>query len=446
MIPDRFGQFRFLSGDDRSIHQILNSAIEAVDPYTAVANALNNHDGLLSGKGPASDLGSIRLSDHSKIYLVGLGKAAGPMVHAAYDFLAGYPTDGLIVTKVPYERLPSGIKQVCGDHPVPGNNSLAAGIALRELLIQAGPRDLVLFFISGGGSALATLPIPGVALQDVADLTNALIRSGAKIEQMNIIRKQIDLVKGGGLARMVHQSRLAAFILSDVIGNSIEAIASGPVYNEEMDPTAAIKVLQEFNLWDGLPVILRNHFSETKSKQQDQHQKIPHFIVGDNNTSLNAAKEQAVYCGYKVICLPGKYTGTVQQTAEELIAALSDVRQRTGGFKYCVIWGGEPVVRVSGSGLGGRNQHLALTLAKAFKLSDRGCFVCMATDGDDGPTDAAGAFVNESTIQKAGSLGLNIDRFLQEFDSYHFFEATGQLLRIGPTGTNVNDLLFYFSE
>ncbi len=444
---DRFAAIPFPQSLASALRRILNAGLDAVDPSVAVQNALRRDGHELQIGMPNQPAIRVAVPNGAKLRLVGLGKAAGQMVAAASKVLDGTPHEGMVVAKFPFDGLPNGIHQILGGHPIPSQQSLNAGLALRQFLAGARQGDVVLFLLSGGGSALATLPVPGISLQDVQSLTQALLRAGASIQQINSIRKQIDQVKGGGLARMAQPATCAVLILSDVIGNPLDVIASGPAIADPSTPAEALQTIESLGIGAQVP----NGVIGALKAQDGVHRPIvpliPHIIIGDNQSALSAACQQAVHEGVEVIRVPGFYTGDVVEVAASFCHAIGQTKPGSEGDKPILLaWGGEPTVQVSGNGLGGRNQHLALELLARYKPKNGECIICLASDGDDGPTDAAGAFVDDRTYFAGKKQGYELKTFLQNNDSYHYFEGTGNLLRIGPTGTNVNDLLFYIRK
>ena len=444
MENDRFAGISFSEPHALSLPHILNAALDAVNPYVAVQKALRFDQGVLKLSSENQPSFRIAVSADATLRLVGLGKAAGQMVAAASAVLGDIPHVGIVVGKFMHNGLPTNIQQVLGGHPVPSQGSLEAGKGLRQFLSAAKPGDVVLFLLSGGGSALATLPISGVSLEDTQTLTQELLRAGATIQQINSIRKQIDQVKGGGLARMAQPATCAVLILSDVIGNALDVIASGPAIADPTTPADALSIISSLGIDAQVPPGILAALQNLTLVPRHAVPSIPHIIISDNQTALSAACKQAEREGYMVTRVQGHYTGDVADVAKRFIQEIKLVSSdHRSNQPIMLAWGGEPTVRVSGNGLGGRNQHLALELLAHYDLKPGECIICLATDGDDGPTDAAGAFIDEYSLSAGQAHGYDIKKFLQNNDSYHYFEGTGNLLRIGPTGTNVNDLLFY---
>jgi len=416
---------RFLTHSlhDPRILRILSAALEAVDPYLAVRKNLPGIQG--------------------RVFGLGIGKAALPMMDALVDQapLAG----GLAVTKFasgpdrPYTVMEGG-------HPVPDERSIKAGDAVLNFVSSLEDDDTLVCLISGGGSALVTAPL--VPLEDLQALTSLLLASGARIDEINILRRQLDRVKGGGLARAT-KAKVISLILSDVVGDPLEVIASGPTVPNPTTVGDAIAVLKKYDLAPKMPDsikqvmesgILLPEFQEQAPGRHD----VKNLIIGDNALSAQAALEQAKRDGFDAEIL----TTTLQGEAREVGAMLArQLREETTKRPrpFCLIAGGETTVRVRGEGLGGRNQELALSAVNELSGLENVMLIALATDGDDGPTDAAGAVATGDSAHRAAALGLVASDHLSRNDSYPFFLKLGDLIKSGPTGTNVNDLIFLFA-
>jgi glycerate 2-kinase len=435
---------------DLVVRKILNAAINSVLPEKVISKhfrRVGNELMVFSREGVVRPIRSINLNSVRRIKLVGIGKAAGKMAVAASRQLAGLDYVGLLVLKHKFSGLPSEIEQVIGGHPVPNEGSLEAGKKMKAFLSDCHKDDLVIFLISGGGSALITLPEENITLGDIRELTSALLGCGATIQEMNTVRKQIDQVKGGGLAKWCGPSQVISLILSDVIGNPLDIIASGPTVFDGGTRANAMSCLERYNLLSTIPVNIINFLikPEPMGQPPTTFPDVLNTIIGDNDVALYAAAEQANLEGFATILIPEKFTADVNIVAEDFWRKVEhEIRRLPSGESYCILQGGEPTVKINGAGKGGRNQHLALLLAS--KISSNQILITLATDGEDGPTDAAGAVISMFTKQRADKLLLNEDGFLQKNDSYHYLEETHSLLKTGPTGTNVNDLLVLFGS
>ena len=390
------------------------AAISAADPEVAVAHAL-----------PGMDLVP---DDGGRLVIVALGKAAPAMADAA---VAALPSaDTLIVTAPGTDPGASGAKLMYGSHPVPDATSQAAGEALLGHVAGLTTADRVLALISGGGSALAVAPIPGVSLQDKADLNAALLASGLDIVAMNLIRQQASRLKGGGLAAAAAPAPVTALILSDVIGDDLSAVASGPTTPPVGTTAEARKTAQAAGIWQALPASIQAALS-TNTDPSDA--AATNILVGSNSQSVTAASKALG----DLRRLPAPLVGDVTDAAAELLE-----QARNGSF----VTGGETTVRLTGSGKGGRNQDLALRfalLAEEQGLPGDWVFLSGGTDGRDGPTDAAGAVVTPQTLGAIRAKGLDPAAHLSNNDAYPALDAAGALIKRPPSGTNVADIQIF---
>jgi len=419
-----FDPRRFLTHSlaDMRVARILAAALEAIEPGAAVQRALHSTD----------------LPAHRRVFLLGIGKAAEPMARAAAGFFGDF-TGGLVITKRLLSSLDDRIKVMQAGHPIPDERSLAAGHAALEFVSALHGDDLLVCLISGGGSALVTAPPPGVTLDHLQRLTSALLGSGAAIDEINILRRQLDRLKGGGLARET-RAQLLSLILSDVMGDHLEAIASGP---SAPDPTAAsdaLAILDKYGIGKQIPgSVLR---ALKKAPLHDKHifPPVHNIIIGNNQIATAGAKKQAAAEGFQAETITAPIQGeagvTGRQLVEVLKAALGEKLR-----PFCLIAGGETTVTIKGSGKGGRNQELALAAVEPMNGLQDVLLVSLATDGEDGPTDAAGAAVNGGSNRRAELLGMSAAAYLFRNDAYPFFDTLGDLLKPGYTGTNVNDLI-----
>jgi glycerate 2-kinase len=461
---------------DERVARILAATLEAVDPDAAVSRYLISNP----------------LPSAGRVFALGLGKAALPMTRALSRFTD--LTDALVITK---HASPLGFESATiieSGHPIPDSRSLAAGQTALEFVSNLREDDLLVCLISGGGSALMTAPI--VPLEDIQALTSALLACGARIDEINTLRRHLDRVKGGGIAKAT-KARVLSLILSDVVGSPLEAIASGPTAPNPTTRDDAMVVLEKyFNvslprqstaglrgaaerrrgnlLFDDAMRLLpplgtmrfaRNNIKipasilhalssapETPKPDDPIFSRVDNVIVGDNGLAVQAALKQAEKEGFQAESLGGDWQGEAREVGVALAQKLR-VTTISQTNPFCLIAGGETTVTLNGDGnpastkrgIGGRNQELALAAVPELARLENAALVSLATDGEDGPTDAAGAVVTGDTLQRAHFLGLDPDDYLARNDSYHFFEKLGDLLKIGPTGTNVNDLVFLLS-
>jgi hydroxypyruvate reductase len=413
-------RFRTYSLQDARLLRILSAALEAVDPFKAVQNYLPPIQG--------------------RVFGLGIGKAAVPMMKA---LAAQVPlSGGLAVTKFAAGSGPESFTVMEGGHPVPDARSLEAGERVLDFVSSLEEDDTLVCLISGGGSALVTAPY--VPLEDLQALTSLLLSSGARIDEINTLRRQLDRVKGGGLARAT-KAKVISLILSDVIGNPLEAIASGPTAPNPTTQEDALRILKKYAIEKHVPGsildILRSSLQEhSAGEERNMLDKVQNTVVGDNRLAAQAALEQAEREGFYAEILTNKLQGEARDVGRDLAHRLR-VESSTRPRPFCLIAGGETTVTIRGEGKGGRNQELALAAVDELAGVPNVMLIALATDGDDGPTDAAGAVATGESARRAGSLGLEAAEHLSRNNAYPFFEALGDLLMTGPTGTNVNDLV-----
>lgn len=425
----------------KQVAQILAAAIQAVDPYDAVRRQLN-----LVGENLHLGRQTYYLRRYRRIFLVGAGKAGLPMAQAVVDRIGSYLAGGVVVVKEGY----GGPEQVGpvrifeAGHPVPDQRSVQATGEMLALLEQTQPDDLVLVVISGGGSALLTQPVEGVSLEDLQVATDTLLASGADITEINRIRKQLDRVKGGGLAKSAAPAPVAALILSDVVGDPLGMIASGPTVIETGKWHLGYEVVQKYQLEDKLPAAVIRALRYPIQPPPFMAQLPNNILVGNNEIAARAALAKAEEFSYHAELLTTSLQGEAREVGLQMAEKL---RQFSGsGVARPAVWvaGGETTVTLQGEGVGGRNQELALAGVTTLAGLEDAAIVTLATDGGDGPTDAAGAVVTGETLERARSLGIAPQAFLENNDSHTFFTKLGDCLKPGPTRTNVNDLLFLF--
>ncbi|MBL8062406.1 MAG: glycerate kinase [Anaerolineales bacterium] len=405
--------FKTHSLQDPRIVRILQAAFDAVEPGRAVRRFLNEHP----------------LPPFKRIFVFGLGKAACAMANG----LTGLPnlTHVLIITKHASRLDLEPVTVIEGDHPVPGQNSLAAGRTALDFVSQLTPDDLLLCLISGGGSALMTAPI--IPLSELQALTSQLLANGSRIDEINTLRRHLDLLKGGGLAKAANGARIVSLILSDVVSDSLETIASGPT---APDPTTVGDVRRIANLpYD---------FRETLKPDDPIFRNIENHIIASNGIALQAAKRQAEVEGFYTEILYSGLQGEAREVGEHLAHKLKEASKKYPR-PFCLLAGGEMTVTIQGNGRGGRNQELVLGAVESLRAMKDVLLLSIATDGEDGPTDAAGAVAIGESAQRAESLGMSTTNYLSRNDAYAFFDPLGDLLKPGPSGTNVNDLMLLFS-
>jgi len=428
------------------------AAVDAVDPARLVASALR-----VEGDAVVLDAAGVRaalpLSSLGKIHLVGAGKAGRAMGEAALAALGKRVTDGVIAVPRGAEGPSGPVRFATAGHPVPDIYSLAAAREILSVMEHAGKGDLVVALVSGGGSAMLSAPAAGITMEEKAETFRLLLRAGADIASFNAVRKHLSEVKGGLLARAALPATVWALLLSDVPGDDPSVIASGPFSPDPTTYADAIGVLERYGIYYAVPSTVRRHLAEGADGTLPETPKPddPAFpgttsaLLGTNRTAMDAAalrtaRERGAD-PTAIVLLPGFLHGEARECARSFCSRLRKAAEALSpGHAVVMIAGGETTVNVRGSGKGGRNQEFAL--AAAVELAGEGAMAVLAagTDGIDGPTDAAGAYADGTTVARASSLGLDTGAHLENNDAYPFFEALGDLVVTGATGTNVADL------
>ncbi len=436
-----------------TVDAVLRAALAAVEPGAAVRAHLQRvGETLRAGPAGAAEPAFTHDLARGRVFLLAVGKAAYPMALAALPAVADRLAGGLVVTKDGHGGpLPPGLALYEAGHPVPDARSVAAAQAVQRLLHGAGPDDLVLVLLSGGGSALLTWPVPGVTLADMQAVTQALLASGATIHEINAVRKHLDRVKGGGLARWAAPATVLTLVLSDVLGDDLSVIASGPTAPDPSTYADAWAVLERYGLTADLPPGVRAHLQaglagrapETAKPGDPIFRRAGWVVVGSVRHAAEAAQAAAASQGWHAAVLSTVLQGEAREVGRALAAVLHEMArfERPWPRPACVVLGGETTVTLGPNpGRGGRNQELALAAVPLLAGLPRAALVAFATDGTDGPTDAAGAAVTGETAARARARDLSPTAYLARHDAYAFFQRVGGLLRTGPTRTNVNDL------
>ena len=425
---------------------ILVSALKAVDPKEAILSALTLEGDVLSFNG-----GSIDLSGISRIFVVGGGKAGSLMTRAIESILGNRITGGIVnVIKGTEKAVKVNKVELWGaSHPIPCSEGEKGVDRMLDMTNGLTKRDLVITLISGGGSALMPYPASGISLSDLQETTNLLLMAGSNINELNTVRKHLSGFKGGQFARHVAPARMLNLILSDVIGDPLDTIASGPTAPDDSTFVQARAVLDNYGLLDKLPenVLerinsgLNGIYPETPKRDDPIFDGVFNLVIANNLKAAQSAKQTAEGLGYNPMILSTYIEGEAKQVGK-VFAGIAQEEHFSGlplPKPAAIIIGGETTVTVNGGGKGGRNQEVALgAIQKMNGLN--AVLATLGTDGIDGPTDASGAIVDGKSLDRAISLGLNPDSFLKENDAYTFFNGLNDLIFTGPTGTNVNDL------
>ena len=436
-----------------AIHAVQAAALAAVEPGAAVRRYLRLDGRTLTVAGRPYDT-----SAFDSIWAIGAGKAAPAMAAAVASLLGDRLAGGLVVAKAGHagQTCNAGpIAIVEAGHPIPDEAGVRAAQRLAGLLSGLSTRDLVLVLLSGGASALTTLPAPGLSLADLQETTALLLGCGASILELNTLRKHLCLLKGGDLARRAAPASLIGLILSDVVGDPLDAIASGPTAPDPTTFADAWDVLERYGLKARVPEAVREHLRaglagrvpDTPKPGDPLFLRVQNVVVGSNRLAAEAAVDTARASGLHSLLLSTFVEGEARQVARVAAALARELAcyDRPVRRPACLVLGGETTVTLTGQGKGGRNQELALAAALAMQELPGVLLVALATDGNDGPTGAAGAVATGDTVARARALGLDPAAHLRENNSYPFFDSLGDLIITGPTGTNVNDLLFLFA-
>jgi glycerate 2-kinase len=409
---------------------IFTQAVAAVQPAVLMKkNVQKNGDNIwIAGQ-------TYHLTPGRPVWIFGAGKASAAMALALEEILTDIPLQGLVITKYHHALPLQHITLIEAAHPVPDENGVQATQQMITLLKQVQQHDLVIFLLSGGASALLADYPPGTTLEQIQTVFELLLKSGATIQEMNTVRKHLSAVKGGQLALMANTTAFCSLILSDVPGDDLHVIGSGPTVPDPSTIADATAIIQKYNL----PLHLKENISDTPKPGHPRFNTIRNILVGNNKIALAAAAEKATALGYEVHILTTTATGEAAELAKQLVQQAINWQ---GKRPACLLLGGETTVTISGSGLGGRNQQLALSAAIALQQDHTNIILLSAgTDGTDGPTDAAGAFADAAVMACAKEKGLDAEAFLQQNDAYYFFEQTAGLLKTGATQTNVMDII-----
>lgn len=412
--------------------QIFRAALDAADPQHAVLRHLRS-----DGRTLTAGRHRYALTEIERVLVVGAGKASAAMASAVERLLGRRITAGCV-------NVPDGVTARVrraqlhpARHPLPDERGLAGAHRIAEIARQAGQRDLVVCLISGGASALLPTPAPGLTLERKQALTRHLLHAGANIHELNTVRKHLSTIKGGQLAAAAYPARVLTLILSDVIGDDLDVIGSGPTVADRSTIAGARAVLAKYGIAEPADV-----WRETPKPGDARLSRVQNLIVGSNRLAIDAAAAKARELGYRPLVLSTFIDGETRDVATMHAAIVKEIRAhgRPARPPVCILSGGETTCTVRGSGLGGRNQEFVLAAALALGEVPGVTIFSAGTDGLDGPTDAAGAIATAETVERAATLGMDARAFLANNDSYHFFEPLHGLVKTGPTGTNVMDL------
>jgi len=425
--------------------QIAQTALKAVAPEACLHRAIRREGKHLRVGKQTFDLSQVR-----RIIVVGMGKASARMAAALEEVLADRTVDGLVVTADGYRVPTRNVEVLEATHPVPDERGLAAAQRIAALIDGAEAENLVIVLISGGGSALLPFPAQGLTLSDLTRTNELLLRSGARIQEMNAVRKHLSQVKGGQLAKRAFPARVLSLFLSDVPGDPLDAIASGPTVPDPTTFKDAERILRRYQLWEEVPATVRKRIEagvqggipETPKPGDPAFRGVQNVIMGSGAVAAEVARAEGERLGYHTLLLTTTLEGEAREIGK-VFAALAREEiscRRPLEPPALILAAGETTVTVRGNGKGGRNQELALSAAMGIEGLSRVVIASIGTDGRDGPTDAAGGIVDGETTGRMRDRGIVPEEYLEQNDSYRALEKAGDLLITGPTGTNVADL------
>jgi hydroxypyruvate reductase len=423
--------------------RILSASVDVVDPKRVVLDHMN-----VTAEGFTVGESKVSVVDSARIYVVGGGKAGAAMAGAVEQLLGSRITGGVV--NVPRGTpLPMGsrVKLVEADHPIPSEDGVAGVREMLRLLQGLSHEDVVLCLISGGGSALMPLPAEEISLQDIQFLTRFLLRRGATINELNAVRKHLDAFKGGQLARAASPARVVTLIISDVVGDPLDVIASGPTVPDSTTFHDAKGVLEKYGLWEEAPQPIRRRITrgirgevpETPKQGDPVFQGSIQLVIASNRIASGAALREAEKLGYRSRVVTNALEGEARSVGRSLAETARETSEQSQGLPCALIYGGETTVKVTGKGKGGRNQEVALAAVEGILGLD--CVVAaFATDGVDGPTDSAGALADGSSMGRSREAGLDPAAYLADNNAYEYWRCLGDHLSTGATGTNVCDI------
>jgi hydroxypyruvate reductase len=425
--------------------EIFMAGLKAVDPIEAIYRHIKVTDEAIFMDDQRFDL-----EKYERILIVGAGKAVAPMAKALEDLLDERITKGVIVVKEGH-GLPLKQVKICeGGHPVPDEGGVRGTEEILSVAEEAGEKDLVICLISGGGSALLIAPPKGISLKDKQEATKLLLACGATIHELNTIRKHLSRSKGGRLAQAAYPATVISLILSDVVGDDLDVIGSGPTVPDSSTFQETEQILKRYGIWDQLAVSIRDHIQkgvrgeieDTPKFEAAAFQRCSSVMVGTNLQAMLAASKEAERLGYRPLILSTKVEGEAREVAKVHAAIAKEILSSRNPISApaCILFGGETTVTLQGDGKGGRNQEYALASALALGGQDNVVVLSGGTDGTDGPTDAAGAIADGATVARARHKGIDPGEYLRRNDSYNFFKQLDDLVITGPTRTNVMDI------
>lgn len=429
----------------KDVLAIFKTGVKAVDPGRAIQNHLRIAENILIVGKKKTDL-----SGFDRISVIGTGKASAAMAQAMEDILGERLNAGIVITKYNHALPLNKVQVVEAGHPMPDEAGFQGARQIVRFLEKTDEKDLVFFLISGGGSALLPYPHRGLTLEDKQDVTKILLEVGADIHEINALRKHLSQIKGGRLAQIAYPATLISLVLSDVIGDDLDSIASGPTVPDSSTFVDCLKILDKYQIAERIPAVAvelikkgaSGEIEETPKPGDSVFERTQNQIIGSNIMAVEAAEKKAEELGYNTLILSTFLAGETRDVAGVHAAVAREILSSGNPIvrPACVLSGGETTVTIRGKGLGGRNQEFCLAAAQDIEGLDEVILLSAGTDGTDGPTDAAGAIADGTTVSRARKQGMDPDQYLRDNDSYHFFESLDDLIITGPTFTNVMDL------
>jgi hydroxypyruvate reductase len=434
----------------RMAKDIFLKALTAVDPSIILKDRIRIEKDHLLVRIEENLENIFDLKVFDNIFLVGTGKASNLMAQAVEKILGGRITKGIITTKYSHLLPLKKTETIEAGHPIPDQNGYVGAKKIQNLLKETGPKDLIIFLLSGGGSALLPFPAQGIDLKEKQEATQLLLDCGADIKEINTIRKHMSQMKGGWLAKWAYPSTVIGFILSDVVGDQLDVIGSGPTVPDPSTFEEAWQILKKYDLLNEISPSIQKYLKLGKEGKKEEtpkpgevvFEKVYNSLIGSNILALRAAEKEAKSFGFNTLILSSSIVGETREAALFHLAIAKEVVSSGNPIPKpaCLLSGGETTVTIKGDGLGGRNQEFALAGAIEINGIEKVVLLSGGTDGTDGPTDATGAVADHTTVQRAISMGLNPNAYLNNNDAYPFFQKLGDLLITGPTQTNVMDV------
>jgi hydroxypyruvate reductase len=424
------------------LDRLIPPLLSALDPGALLRKRIRFRNGKIEWGGRV-----YRIAPNRSVYVVGAGKGSARMAEELEKILGDAVAGGVVVTRYGYAVPCRKIRIIEAGHPIPDRKGEEGARSILDLARKAKKGDLVIGLWSGGGSALLPLPIEGVSLEAKQGVTELLLRSGATIGEINAVRKHLSRIKGGRLAREVGPARMVNFILSDVVGDRLDVIASGPTVPDPTTFSDAIGILKRYRLWEEIDPSIRSALEEGQRGERPETLKrlgprIKNILIGNGERAANEATRILRKIGFDPQILTTTLEGESSEVAKALVAIAKDAQRQNKKKKrsLCLIAAGETTVTVRGRGRGGRCQEFVLSAALSLEGTKGITVAAFSTDGIDGPTDAAGAFADGETVRQAARKGIDARKMLEENDAYRFFDKIGGLIRTGPTRTHLNDL------